>query len=178
MNLILEYLKNPIVKFIIRLFSLYILWYLVYNLWLHPNETIDLFVINLTVDISKFILELMNYRVFTGVERVIGVDGTGGLWIGDNCNGITLFALFTWFIVAYPKGKWWKKLVFISIGIISIEVLNIIRIVTLAILDTKSRAWTEFNHTYTFTIVIYAFIFFMWMLWTNKVSLKQKEEVI
>jgi exosortase family protein XrtF len=103
------------------------------------------------------------------VERVIGVDGTGGLWIGDNCNGIALFALFTGFIIAYP-GNWKKKLVYIPVGILLIQCLNIIRIVSLAILDTRSRAWTEINHTYTFTIIIYGFIFFLWMFWTNKVS--------
>jgi len=166
----IDYLKNPITKFLLLLFSLYIVWFFVYKTWIQPAETLDLFIINLTISASKFILELMNYSVFTGVERVIGVDGTGGLWIGDNCNGITLFAIFSWFIVAYPKGKWWKKVIFIVIGIFSIELLNIARVVALAILDTKSRAWTEFNHTYTFTIIIYAFIFFMWLLWVNKVD--------
>lgn len=120
---------------------------------------------------SKWILELFNYNVFTGTERVIGVDGTGGLWIGDNCNGITLFALFSWFIVAY-KGKIKYKIPYILLGIVSIELLNVIRIVGLAILDTVSREWTEFNHTYTFTILIYGFIFLLWMIWVNKYSEK------
>jgi exosortase/archaeosortase family protein len=165
---ILAYLKNPITRFLIFLFSFYILWFVVYKTWIQPQETIDLFVVDLTINVSKFILETFNYTVFTGTERVIGVDGTGGLWIGDNCNGITLFSIFTGFILAYPKGKWWKKLIYILTGITLIELLNIIRVVALAILDTKSRAWTEFNHTYTFTIIIYAFIFLMWMFWVNR----------
>ncbi len=176
MNKVFGFLKNPIIRFLSILFLLYLSWYFIYSLWIHPNETADLFIIDLTINASKFILELFNYRVFTGVERVIGVDGTGGLWIGDNCNGISLFALFTWFIVAYPFGKWWKKLIFIISGIALIEILNIIRIVALAILDTKSRAWTEFNHTYTFTIIIYACIFMMWMFWTNKIISNKKRE--
>jgi len=163
--------KNPIVKFLLLLFTLYIVWFFVYQIWIQPAEIIDLFVINSTIAVSKFILELLNYNVFTGAERLIGVDGTGGLWIGDNCNGITLFAIFSWFIVAYPKRGWFKKLTYILSGIALIELLNIIRIVALAILDTKSRAWTEFNHTYTFTIIIYAAIFFMWMKWVNKTDL-------
>lgn len=165
----MAFLKNPITRFLILLLGFYIGWYLVYNLWLHPAETIDLFVIDITIKASRWLLELFGYTVFTGVERVIGVDGTGGLWVGDNCNGMALFALFTGFILAYP-GNWKKKLVFIPLGIISIELLNILRIICLAILDTHSRDWTEFNHTYTFTIIIYGFIFLLWMLWTNKVS--------
>lgn len=171
--------KNRIAKFLIILFSFYIVWYLIYNLWLHPNEKLDLFVIDITVNISKWILEALGYTVFTGADRLIGVDGTGGLWIGDNCNGIALFALFTGFIIAYP-GNWKKKVLYITLGIVLIELLNVARVVLLAILDTYSRAWTEFNHTYTFTIVIYGCIFFLWMLWTNKfsgISLKEKEGI-
>jgi exosortase family protein XrtF len=168
MNNILSF-KNPIIRFLIFIFTLYILWYCIYDLWLHPLGKIDLAVIDLTIAISKWLLELMNYTVFTGVERVVGVDGTGGLWIGDNCNGIALFALFAGFILAY-KGKVKHKVIYIALGIISIELLNVFRIVGLAILDTHSRAWTEFNHTYTFNIIIYAYIFMLWMIWANKIS--------
>ena len=67
----------------------------------------------------------MSYTVFTGVDRVIGIDGSGGLWIGDNCNGIALFGLFSGFIIAFP-GKWWKKIIYIPIGIVLIEFVNVI----------------------------------------------------
>jgi hypothetical protein len=80
----LSLIKNPTIRFLFFIFICYIVWYCIYNLWLHPIGTIDLFVIDFTIKISKWILELLGYTVFTGVERVIGVDGTGGLWIGDN----------------------------------------------------------------------------------------------
>ena len=167
--------KNPVVRFLISVFILYLLWYCIYNLWLHPAETIDLVVIDITIGISKWILELFDYTVFTGVERVIGIDGTGGLWIGDNCNGIALFALFAGFIMAY-KGRAVHKIVYIILGIISLELVNVFRVVGLAILDTHSRAWTEFNHTYTFNIIIYSYIFMLWMIWVNKFSDKEKSK--
>jgi exosortase family protein XrtF len=164
-----SFLKNPITRFLLTILSFYLIWYLVYDLWLHPAEKLDLFVIDITVAASKWLLELFGYLVFTGSDRLIGVDGTSGLWIGDNCNGIALFAQFAGFIIAYP-GNWIKKLFFIPLGIIIIELLNILRVVGLAILDTYSRTWTEFNHTYTFSIVIYGVIFLLWMLWVNKIS--------
>lgn len=163
--------KNPVFRFLALVFALYIGWYCVYNLWLHPNEKMDLFVIDLTVSIAKWILELFGYVVYTGADRLIGIDGASGLWIGDSCNGIALFALFAGFIIAY-KGKIKYKLIFIPIGILCIQVLNILRVVILAILDTYSREWTELNHTYTFTIIIYGFIFWGWMIWVNRFSEK------
>lgn len=167
-----SFLKNPVVRFLLLVFTLYILWYLIYDLWLHPQEKLDLFVIDLTISLSKWIMEVFGYTVYTGADRLIGIDGASGLWVGDNCNGIILFSLFSWFIIAY-KGKIKYKIIYIPVGIISIELLNVLRIVALAILDTYSRAWTEFNHTYTFTILIYGYIFFLWMIWVNKYSEKE-----
>lgn len=162
-----SFLQKPIIRFLFTVLVLYIAWYLLYDLWLHPNETIDLLVVDSTIFLSKFLLEGMGYTVFTGAERVIGVDGSGGLWIGDNCNGIALFALFAVFIMAY-QGKIKTKIIYIFLGILSIQLLNVARVIGLAILDTHSRAWTEFNHTYTFNIFIYGYIFLLWMVWVNK----------
>lgn len=161
--------KNPVVRFLIYALLLYIAWFLIYELWLHPRQTVDLFVIDISIAISKWILEILGYQVFTGVERMIGIDGFPGLWIGDNCNGMVLFALFSGFVIAYP-GPVKKKLVYIPIGILLIQLLNIARIVILAIIQTHSLEMTEFNHTYTFTIIIYGFIFFLWMYWVNRLS--------
>lgn len=162
-------LKNQLSRFLILVFLFYLIWYLLYHFIIEPAQIIDLFVIDVTIVSGKWILELLGYAVFTGAERIIGIDGTGGLWIGDNCNGLSLFAIFSGFIIAYP-GNWKKKLWYIPLGVLLIELLNILRVVGLAILDTYSRKWTEFNHTYTFNILIYGFIFLLWMHWTNKIA--------
>jgi exosortase family protein XrtF len=164
-------IKNPIALFLIKIFGLYLLWYIVYQFYIHPNQTADLFVVDVSIALSKWILELFGFAVFVGAERTFGVDGTGGLWVGDNCNGIALFALFAGFIIAF-KGKPIYKLIYIIIGILIIELLNVFRLVALAIIETVSRTWTEFNHTYTFTIIIYAAIFLMWIYWVNHFSEK------
>ncbi len=144
-----------------------------YELWLHPNQKLDLIIVDTTINASKIILEIFGYSVITDATRTIRIDGTGGLWVGDSCNGIALFALFAGFIIAYT-GKAIHKIIYVSVGILLIEFLNILRIVALAILDTHSREWTEFNHTYTFTIVIYGFIFLLWIVWVNKFSNLEK----
>ena len=110
--MLFSFLKKPVPRFLLTVLTLYLFFYLIYNLWIHPNETIDLFVVDFTILLSRLALEAMGYTVFTGTERVIGVDGTGGLWIGDNCNGITLFILFAVFIMDY-KGNVKTKIIFI-----------------------------------------------------------------
>ena len=164
-----DLLKNPVARFLIKAVLLYVAWFLIYELWLHPRQTVDLWVIDITIGMSKWILELLGYTIFTGSERLIGVDGYPGLWVGDNCNGLVLFALFAGFVIAYP-GLIVRKLIYIPSGIIILQLLNVARVVVLAIIQTHSLEMTQFNHTYTFTIIIYGAIFMLWMYWVNKLS--------
>jgi exosortase family protein XrtF len=164
-----KFLSDPLVKFLFYGFFLYFLWLGLYEWWLHPAGTIDRIVINNTLFFSNRILEWMGYVAGMKGERLLYINGTSGIFIGDSCNGISLFALFSIFIIAFP-GKLLAKLFFIPIGVLIIHLLNVMRIVALAIIQTYSYHWTEFNHTYTFTIIMYFCIFSLWMMWINKFS--------
>jgi exosortase/archaeosortase family protein len=90
--------------------------------------------------------------------------------MGDPCNGIILFALFSSFIIAFP-GPLKSKIWFIPSGIIIIYLANVLRVVLLAIIQLYvSRSTLEFHHTYTFTYMVYSLIFFMWWIWVNQFS--------
>ena len=122
--------------------------------------------------VSGFILESLGFNLISESEissiRTIGIDGTHGLWIGDPCNGLTLFALFTGFVLVYP-GNWKKKAWFIPFGIATIHMLNIVRIVglTLTVYFFPDPEILDFNHTYTFTILVYGYVFYLWFLWSQ-----------
>lgn len=163
---------NPVALFFAKAFGLFILWYFIYELWLHPLGTVDAIVIDNIIFFSSKILNLLGYDLITGANpnvRTIGIDGTHGLWVGDPCNGMALFALFTGFIIAYP-GPVIKKLWYIPLGLILIHLLNILRVTALTLIDFHSPQHLEFNHTYTFTILVYSFVFALWIIWANKLS--------
>ena len=131
-------LQNPFYAFLIKAFGLYFFWYLFYELWLHPNGTFDSLVINNLVFFSEFLLKGMGFHLIPSDSagdtiRVVGIDGTHGLWIGDPCNGISLFALFAGFILSFP-GPAKQKLWFIPVGIAFIHLINVIRISALTLI--------------------------------------------
>src|ERR1035437_5648336 len=126
--------SEPLVKFLLYGFSLYLIWLALYEWWLHPSGVIDRVVISNTLFFSQRILEWMGYVVVRGGERSMYINGISGLFIGDSCNGISLFALFSIFIVAFP-GKPVAKLFFIPVGVLLIHLLNIFRVVSLAIIQ-------------------------------------------
>ena len=162
-------LDEPIARFLLFGLLLYLGWLTLYEFWIHPAGIIDKLVIDNTLHISQKILGAMGYVSERSGNRLLKIQGTPGLFIGDSCNGISLFSLYSIFIIAFP-GKILSKIIFVLLGILVIHVLNVVRVITLAVIETYSYEWTEFNHTYTFTILIYAFIFFMWLFWINKFS--------
>lgn len=169
---------KALIRFLVSALIFYLGWYVLYVLWLHPWKKLDIAVINSLISISSSILSFLNYPLidfpYDENIRTIGIDGSHGLWVGDPCNGITLFALFTGFIVAFPGNIKWK-LIFIPIGIISIHLLNVIRIVGLALIAYYAPEYLVFNHTYTFTILVYAYVFFLWYLWSSAKKIRKIE---
>ena len=168
---------NPVLFFLVKALLLYILWYFLYELWLKPQDIIDKWVIDKLIKGGEFVISNMGYTLIPEPNikqsiRTLGIDGTHGLWIGNPCDGIELFALFAGFIIAYP-GPLKTKLWFIPLGIISIHIINQIRIIALVFITLLWPDYLDVNHTYTFTIIVYSFVFLLWMLWANKLSVKK-----
>jgi exosortase family protein XrtF len=165
------------IRFLIIFFALYLGWTVLYELVIQPWGKLDQLVINSCSNFSAALLNLLGYSTFTSSRetiRTIGIDGTHGLWIGDPCNGITLFALFSSFIVAFP-GSTKHKLWFIPLGIMLIHLMNVIRIAVLCIIVFYNTNWLDFNHTYFFQILMYIFIFSLWWLWMKYFKPEHKQ---
>jgi len=172
--------QNAFVRFILIAGALYLVLFLIYQFIVKKYTYYDQDFIGGIIRAANVILKLMGYKTYTILQdidfQVIGIDGSNGVWIGSNCNAITLFTLFSVFIIAYPgyqKGKLW----YIPAGILCIHILNILRVVALVLIAYYlPPGYLTFNHTYTFTFIVYAFIFLLWMIWINKFSNKKSVE--
>lgn len=163
--------SSPFVRFVSKAGLIYLILYFIYQFVVKRYTLYDQGFIGWIIESSDFVLKALGYTTFKVLQdrdmQVIGIDGSNGVWVGSNCNAITLFSLFAVFIVAYPgnqKAKWW----FIPAGIVAIHLLNILRVVALAIVANSFPQYLNFNHTYTFTFLIYLFIFSLWIVWVNK----------
>lgn len=165
---------NPLIKFLVTAGVLLLGWNLLYELYLHPYTLIDRYVVDNLIFFSSILLEGLGYDLMPAPPaaqqiRTIGIDGTTGVWIGDPCNGIELFALFLIFMLAYP-GPVRKKLWYIPMGLIIIHFVNILRISALTIIVDIDPSWLEFNHNYTFYIIVYSAVFALWYFWAFRIS--------
>jgi exosortase family protein XrtF len=169
--------SNAFVRFIVTAGLLYFILYLVYQFVVKRYTFYDQKFIGLIIQSADLVLKGIGYTTFKVLQdhdfQVIGIDGSNGVWVGSNCNAITLFSLFAVFIIAYPgnqKNKTW----FIPLGILAIHILNVLRVVALAMIANSCPQYLNFNHTFTFTFLVYSFIFLLWIIWVNKFAGKTK----
>lgn len=161
--------QNPIYRFLLIGFFLYIIWISLYEIFIVPNKEVHFVIgdfIATFVEVFMNILGKPTYTQHNSFQVIIGLtaDPTVAVWIGEPCNGLKLFGLFSIFIAAYPSNKWIHKLWFIPAGILLIHIVNVLRVIGLILVFEHNPNWLDFNHDYTFTIIVYAFIFFLWWI--------------
>ncbi len=177
--------QNSILLFFVKGGLLYGAWTMFYYLWLSPRTLVDEHFISHIIKSSAWLLETMGYNTFQVISeedfnpdnektfQLLGIVGgdqnNQGVWIGAACNALTLFSLFSIFVIAFP-GRWKHKLWFIPAGIVIIHILNLVRVCALCIIAYHNFDLLAFNHTYTFTVFIYACIFALWYWWVVRYS--------
>jgi exosortase family protein XrtF len=169
--------SNPkmkaVTRFVFTAFALFICWYAFHDFYLikHTYFVQDLIIFE-TNTTSKFLNLITEGDTFSNASHLILHNGRRTLRVGNDCNALVLFALFSGFIIAYP-GNWRTKLWYIPVGILIIFAINIIRMALLTLNFLHFRSSFAFNHHVTFTYTVYAFIFLLWMVWVNKLSRPQ-----
>ncbi|MBO6523650.1 MAG: archaeosortase/exosortase family protein [Balneolaceae bacterium] len=154
-----------ITKFIAKAFAVFILWYIVYELWLLPDGNLDEWLALNIVAVSTGIIDFFGYEVWS-VHRIIGIGENAGIELVDGCTGISAIGLFLGFILAYP-GEWKSRISFSLLGIGVIYIVNILRIVVLVITQEEWIEFFDFTHDYSTTTIFYIVIFIMWMTWVK-----------
>jgi len=163
---------DPVIRFLVLAAALYLGWYLLYEFVLHPNGALDRATIDSLMAWASGILTFLGYDLIpepANAEniRTIGVQGGHLLWIGDPCNGVGLFAVFLIFLIAYP-GPWKHKIWFGGLGLLSIHLINALRVVALCLIVTVDYELLNFNHDYTFYVVVYGWVFLLWAIWVRE----------
>ena len=131
---------------------------------------------------SNMILNLFGYETMLEIQsdmvitKIIGNDFDHGVWIGEPCNGVKVFGVFSIFIIAFP-GSLKNKLWFIPTGIIFIHFINVIRIAILTIISSKNPQILDFNHNITFQVIVYSIILFFWYTWLKKFALIEDQQL-
>lgn len=154
------------IYFVVKLLFVYLFLQGFYDYILSPYSPIDKWLITSIISTAENGLIALGYNLMqtNGIYQYhMGIEGTSGVVIGNPCDGLSLFILYSAFVIVF-KGKWWVKLLFIIPGIFLIHLLNVSRVISLALIVKYYPHTLDFHHSYTFTLLVYAFTFLLWML--------------
>lgn len=122
--------------------------------------------------ISADALRILGFNV-SDFHRMIIVEGSPGVYIGDLCLGVAPLFIFAGFILSYGD-NWRSKLWFIPLGWTLILVTNVLRTIALVLVLVYQQQWFKLAHEYVYVVLTYGAIFLLVMWWMNKLADKPK----
>jgi exosortase/archaeosortase family protein len=123
------------------------------------------------VGLTKFILLLFNFDVFTQ-DNFLKILGTQGVIFTYGCLGMREYLFFIVFIV-FQKGKVINKLWYIPAGTLFLILFNAIRAAFIAYGQYKNPTYTQLIHDVVSPLLMYPAIFILWIIWLNVYSKKE-----
>jgi len=84
------------------------------------------------------------------------------------CNGVEAMLVLLAGILAYPA-PWRLKFIGLGIGVVAIQALNLVRIVSLYYLGQWDMKWFEWAHLYAWQALIMLDALLVWMLWIRAI---------
>jgi exosortase H (IPTLxxWG-CTERM-specific) len=97
--------------------------------------------------------------------KTLSSPGTGvAVTVEAGCNGVEAMLVLVAGILAFPA-PWRSKAIGIVVGVVAIQALNLVRIVSLFYLAQWERQWFEWAHLYVWQALIMLDALIVWLLW-------------
>jgi archaeosortase B (VPXXXP-CTERM-specific) len=119
-----------------------------------------------TADITGFFLKLFGMTVNVD-GRVVSLNNFSMEVVGE-CTGLYEMLIFLAAMIAFPA-SYKKKLIGAGLGIPLLYVINIIRMIFIAVIGNWSPKTFDFMHLYFWQVAMILIIVSVWVLWIEKV---------
>lgn len=166
--------NNELLKFIFAVLFFYLMGLLIYESFLLPHTLLDEWIIHGLVVASEWVIHLFGFSTVahqTALFYTIQIHDSVGVWVSPNCDGWMVMWVFLSVWLFLPVDKRWKYPL-IPVFCLAIEGVNVLRISSLAVITKYYPQSLAFNHDYTFTILVYGFVIFLWWLGIKKWGVK------
>ncbi|MGM0553869.1 MAG: exosortase H [Pseudomonadota bacterium] len=114
--------------------------------------------------VSAHLIELTGREIIATGVIIRDVSSQFAVEIAAGCNGVEAMILLVAAILAFPS-PWRYKLGGILIGIVAIQGLNLVRIVSLFFLGMWNETAFEWAHLYVWQALIMLDALAVWLLW-------------
>jgi exosortase H (IPTLxxWG-CTERM-specific) len=87
--------------------------------------------------------------------------------IRNGCNGVEAMLIFLAAVLAFPA-SWRSRLLGLGIGIVAIQVVNLVRVIALYLTGVYFPRIFDASHTVIWQSIVILFGVLLWILWANR----------
>lgn len=125
------------------------------------------FVIPWTEALAKtaaFLLTSFDSSVIAQGKMLATVKGNFGVTIEAGCNGVEALIILVAAMLAFPA-PWLHRIVGILIGSVTVQALNLVRVISLFYIGQWNFTVFEWMHLYVWQALIMLDVLLVWVLW-------------
>lgn len=172
----------PVFRFVLVFGGLYLVLSLLYAWYLdQPWEGVN-YPDPITSQVSHQVhlgLEAIGYEVRTMMAEphpsiALFVGGELLYNVIDGCNAISVMILFSAFVLAFAKAIKPTAL-FLLVGLILLYIVNVLRLIGLALIYKHYREYAHFAHDILFPAAIYGMVVLLWIYWIRPSKTKESQ---
>lgn len=131
----------------------------------------------LLASVCSFLVSAFDTRAIA-YGKVLQDSASGfAISIEAGCNGVEACIVLIAAILAFPA-PWRYKLKGIVLGIIAIQLLNIVRVISLFYLGQWDMDWFMFAHTYLWQTLIMLDVLLVFMIWIWRMPVSLPAETV
>ncbi len=124
-------------------------------------------------DVSAWVIHLFDGSTVSHGKLIQNASGSFIVSIERGCNGIEAVIILISAILAFPAP--WKHKVFgLVFGFLAIQILNVVRIVSLFYLGMWSPVWFKWFHEYLWQALIVLDALIVFLVWLRYVPIKPR----
>lgn len=123
---------------------------------------------NMLASISTFIVTLFDPSVVASGNVMRDTVNGFAVAIEAGCNGVEAAIVLVAAMLAFPA-PWRYRALGIAIGIVAVQLLNIVRVISLFYIGQWDFAVFEWAHQYVWQALIMLDVLVVWLVWVRRV---------
>jgi exosortase H (IPTLxxWG-CTERM-specific) len=120
--------------------------------------------------LSAILMQAWDDQVMSQGKLIWDAAGGFAVSIEAGCNGVEAGIVLIAAMLAFPS-TWTEKLVGMTVGMLTVQALNLLRIITLFYLGQWHQTWFEWAHLYLWQALIMLdvlAVFLLWLRWLSR----------
>jgi exosortase H (IPTLxxWG-CTERM-specific) len=93
--------------------------------------------------------------------------------IYNGCNGLEAMLIFVCGVLAFPA-PWRRKLTGVALGFLAIQIVNVVRVVSLFYIGVFKPEWFSTTHVFVWQSVIILVGVLLWLLWVQRYAMARE----